>query len=172
MKKYVIMASILVGSLMPAFADSKNNPPEETVIFDTSIKERTPEASALKKIIEDAFKVSTNLKAADADYALHRSKDYVQYVDGKCLNYDEYVAHRQAIKKTVKSVQIVFHDMIFEGNKVVTRHTAHAIKNDGKEIEIQVIAIFEIRDGKIISLHELSHMTKGEKADRDLGSRK
>jgi len=171
MKKYLLMTSILASSLMPSFGEATASKSEGTLIFDASIKGGTPDELALKKVIENNFKVSTNLEATEADFALYHSKDYIQHVDGKVLNYEQYVTHRKALQKTVKSVKIVFHDMIVQGNKVVTRHTAYAVKKDDKEIELQVIAIFEIKDGKIISCHELTHLAKGERADRDLGSR-
>lgn len=171
MKKYLLMTSILASTLMPSFVEAKFSKTKETVIFDTSIKVTTPEEWALKKVIENNFQVSTNLEATEEDFARYHSKDYIQYVDGKVLNFEEYVVHRKALQKTLKSVKVVFHDMIIKENKVVTRHTAYAVKKDNKEIELQVIAIFEVKDGKIISCHELTHLTKGERPDQDLGSR-
>ena len=171
MKKYLLMTSILTSALMPSFVEATVKKPEETVVFDSSIKVSTPEEVALKKVIENNFKVSTNLKATEEDFARYHSKDYIQHVDGKVLNYEEYVVHRKALQKTLKSVKVVFHDLIIKGDKVVTRHTAHAVKKDNKEIELQVIAIFEVKDGKIVSCHELTHLAKGERPDRDIGSR-
>jgi hypothetical protein len=171
MKNYMITTMILAGIALMHPAESASFKKEETVILDASLKEGTAEEQALKGVIENNFKVSTNLKATEEDFARYHTKDYIQHVDGKVLNFEQYVVHRKALQKTVKSVQVVFHDMIVSGNKVVTRHTAHAKKNDGKQIELQVIAIFEVRDGKIASCHELTHLLKGEKSDRDLGSR-
>jgi hypothetical protein len=171
MKKYILMTTILASSLMPSLIEAKGNPQEGRVIFDASIKYGNPEALALKKVIENSFMVSTDMNATKADYARYHTKDYIQHVDGKVLNYDEYVAHREALKKTVKSAKIFFNDMIIEGNKVVTRHTAYVTKKDNKKIELQVIAIFEIKDGKIVKCDELTHLIKGERADRDIGSR-
>lgn len=171
MKKYVIMASVVASLMAPTFVEAKTSENTGNVVFDASIKVRTLEAKALKKVIEASFKSATDMNAADDSYALHHSKDYVQHVDGKVLNYEEYVTHKKAIKKTIKSLKVVFHDMLFEGNKVVTRHTAYAVKNDDKEIEVQVIAIFEIKGDKIIACDELTFMQKGERPDRDFGSR-
>lgn len=171
MKKYILMTTLLTSSLMPSFLEATANKTEGTVNFDAVIKDGTPEELALKKVIENNFKVSTNLEATEADFARYHSKDYIQYVDGKVLNYENYVTHRKALQKTIKSLKVVFHDLIIQGNKVVTRHTAYGVKKDNKEIELQVIAIFEIQDGKIISCHELTHLAKGERPDRDLGSR-
>lgn len=171
MKKYVIMVSIMASILGLTLVEAKTSNNNENVVFDASIKIKTLEAEKLKKIIEASFKSATDMNASDESYAVHHSKEYVQHVDGKVMNYEEYVTHKKAIKKTIKSLKVVFHDMLFDGNKVVTRHTAYAVKNDDKEIEVQVIAIFEIKDDKIITCDELTFMQKGERSDRDLGSR-
>lgn len=173
MKKYILMGPLLMNFLTPAFVEAIPNTHEEKVLFDSSsIKEGTSQSIKLKKIIENSFKVVTDMTATDEDYAQYISKDYVQYVDGETLNYEGFIDHMKAIKKSVKSIKILFHDMIVEGNKVATRHTAYAIKKDNTEIEVQVIAIFDIKDEKIISCNELTYMVKGEKSDRDLGSRR
>ncbi len=165
-KKYITNIAIVLAILFqPGFSAEGN------VVFDPSIKLDTPEALAMKEVIENSFRASTDMKATEEDYARYHSTDYIQHVDGKILDYNEYVQHRNNVKKTLKSVKVVFHDIIIEKNKIVTRHTAYAVKNDDIEIELQVIAIFEIKDGKIISCNELTHLAKGERPDRDLGSR-
>lgn len=171
MKKNVIMTSIVSSLLAPTLAVAKVNEPNETVIFDPSIKIKTPKASALKNVIEKAFKSLTSLNATDKDIARLHSGDYLQYTDGKTLNYEDFVNHVKALQRDIKSLKIVIHDMIFDGNKVVTRHTAYGVKKDEKEIEVQVIAVIEIKDNKFIVCHELSHLIKGEETDRDIGSR-
>lgn len=170
MKKSILLTSILATSLMPSFVEATAS---KNVLFDTpSLKEGNPKSIELKELIENVFKVVTDMKAVNEDYAQYISKDYVQCVDGEILKYNGFIDHMKALKKSVKSLTIVFHDVITEGNKVVTRHTAYAVKKNNKEVEVQVIAIFEVKDGKIISCNELTHMRKGETADRDLGSRR
>lgn len=171
MKKYILMTTLLTSSLMPSLLEATATNLEETVIFDAVIKDGTPEELAIKQVIENSFKVATDMNATEADYARYHSKDYIQHVDGKELNYDGFVAHMAALKKSLKSVKVVFHDIVIKGNKVVTRHTAYAVKKDNIEIELQLIAIMEIKEGKIVKCHEFTHLSKGAKEDRDLGSR-
>lgn len=167
MKKSLLFTSLLAASLMPSFVEAAAS---KNVLFDTpSLKEGNPKSI---EVVENVFKVLTDMKAVNEDYAQYISKDYVQCVDGEILKYNGFLDHMKALKKSVKSITIVFHDIITEGNKVVTRHTAYVVKKNNKEAEVQVIAIFEVKDGKIISCNELTHMQKGETADRDLGSRR
>jgi ketosteroid isomerase-like protein len=142
------------------------------VFLDDALKRTLPESSLLKKIILDDFKTVADMNASEADYGKHVSKDYVQKVNGETMDYQGFIDHMIALKKTVKSIRITFHEILEDGNKVVTRHTAQGVKNDNTMVEMDLIAIFEIKDGKIVSCHELTHMIKGSQKDRDLGSRK
>ena len=52
-----------------------------------------------------------------------------------------------------------------------TNHHATALKPDGSEVKMHVIAEFRVRDGKIYYCDELTHMLSGSESDKDLGSR-
>lgn len=106
-----------------------------------------------------------------ADYDRLISKDYIQVVDGNILNYDQVLKHLEVFKDTYKSITVVFHDIVVQGNKIATRHTAHAVKKDGSEIEVYVMAIYEVKDGKLFRLDELTQIKKGSQEDADFGSR-
>lgn len=125
-----------------------------------------------KQLIRDAFvNVLENPDATDATYADYFSKDYIQHVDGKTLNYDGFVAHMQTLKSVVETMKVTFEQLIVDGDKVCSVHVVDAIKKDGNEVQIKVIAYMQIKDKKIVFCDELTHMLKGEKSDRDLGSR-
>jgi ketosteroid isomerase-like protein len=125
-----------------------------------------------KAVVMNCFKtLIENQNWTKADYDKYISKDYIQIADGKSLNYDQDLAHLETLRKDCKSIKIVFHDMVAQGNKVATRHTAHAVKKDGSLVEANVMAIFEVKDGKLIRCNELTQIVKGTKEDADLGSR-
>ncbi len=126
----------------------------------------------LKKLVQKIFKECVeNMKATEPLYAQYFSKEYIQHVDGKTLNYADFVAHMKAQKQALKSIKIVFHEMIAEGNKVATSHTAYATRKDNKKIEAQIVSLFEFKDGKLVLCTELTRLEKGEESDRDIGSR-
>ncbi len=122
----------------------------------------------LKEAIQKGL---VNMNATPAEFHPYYSKDYIQNVDGKTLNYAEFLAHMDDLHKTLESLKIEFLDMLAEGDKVATRHIAHATKKDGKKVEVLVVAVFGFQAGKIISCDELTHLVKGEGKDRDIGSR-
>lgn len=112
-----------------------------------------------------------NMNSTRADFDTYYSKEYIQHVDGKTLNYAEFLAHMNDLHKSLSSLEIEFLDIVAQGDKVATRHLAYGVKKDGREIEVLVVAIFGFKDGKLVSCDELTHMVKGAKEDKDIGSR-
>lgn len=132
----------------------------------------TPMEQANKQLIQNCFRdIIENMQATEKECGQYMSKDYIQKVDGKTLTYLDFIKHVKAQKQTLKSVKIIFDDILTQGNKVATHHRAYAIKKDNTEVEAEVIAFFEIKDGKIISCKELTRLVKGQSSDQDLGSR-
>lgn len=126
----------------------------------------------IKQFIQETFlNVIENMNATEKTYAKYFSKDYIQYVDGKKLNYSDFVTHMKAQKSVMKSIKVTFKHIVAEGDKLATIHIVNGIKKDGSRIEAQVNALFQIKNNKIILCDELTHLIKGEKSDRDLGSR-
>ena|SRR3990167_2181719 len=125
-----------------------------------------------KRFVKEAFKHTIeNMDATEETYAKYFSKDYVQHVDGKTLKYNYFIAHMKSQKNVMKSAKVTFKSMVVEGDTVATVHLVNGIKKDGGIIEVQVNALFLIKDKKIVLCDELTHLIKGEKSDRDLGSR-
>lgn len=126
-----------------------------------------------KDIVRKAF------EALFEDETLHESVisryfhvDYKQYVDGKTLNYQAFVEHMLAVKKTICNSKITFDHLISENNSVCSVHTAEGTKTSGEKIKFKVIAYFEVQDEKIILCDELSHMVEGNESDRDIAARR
>ena len=125
-----------------------------------------------KEFVKEVFSNTIeNMDATEETYAKYFSKDYVQYVDGKTLTYDDFIAHMKEQKNIMKSAKVTFRHMIVEGDTVATVHLIDGIKKDGGIIEAQVNALLQIKDKKIVLCDELTHLIKGKKSDRDLGSR-
>lgn len=97
--------------------------------------------------------------------------DYTQYVDGKVLKFDDFVAHIKSLKSTVNQVKICFEHLIEDGNKVCSVHYPEAKKDNGMIIKAKVIAMFEFKGDQLILCDELTHLIEGDKEDKDLGSR-
>lgn len=165
MKK--LLFTLLIGGMciLNASADDTDEPGDpggETVAYQVNNKE------FIKEVFENCIE---NMNATEETYTRYFSEDYIQYVDGKVLNYKDFICHMKVQKSVLKCVKITFKYMVAEGDKIATVHIAEAIKKNGKKIKAQINAIFQFRDGKIILCDELTRLVEGEKADEDLGSR-
>jgi len=123
------------------------------------------------ELIRQAFKnLMENLQHDDNMYAAYFSEDYVQSVDGKIFNYQDFVSHMRSLKSLLLAVNIKFISLFGDGNKVSSIHIASGKKKNGQNFEVKVIAVFEIRDNKIISCDELTHSLTENNEDKHLGS--
>lgn len=108
----------------------------------------------------------------EEEIAKYHSKDYVQHSDGKTLDYNQFLKHIEHVKSVIAPpLEITYDTVIAEGGMVCTSHRAKATKKDGSKVEIKVIAIHKIKNGKIYQTDELSHLITGAKEDKELGSK-
>ncbi|MFK3841790.1 nuclear transport factor 2 family protein [Serratia sp. NPDC087055] len=96
--------------------------------------------------------------------------DYHQQVDGKTLDYSQFVQHMALLKQLTRSMTLVFVAVAGQGDAVLTHHLVRVEKRDGGSSLVKVLAHFTVRDGKISACDELTQLLEGEHGDRDLGS--
>lgn len=120
-------------------------------------------AMALKEVIE-------NMEAGEEVFSRYFSPAYTQYVDGQILDYNDFVQHMTIQKTLLQSATLTIEHSMAEQNKICTVHKVNAIKKNGKAIEIQVVAYFELKEGKIALCKELTHLLSGSEEDRRIGS--
>jgi ketosteroid isomerase-like protein len=125
-----------------------------------------------KAFIQQMFRDVIEPDAVD-DEALRRyfSPKYVQKVDGKTLDFAGFSDHLRAVKAAVTNVRVTFDLMMAEGDKVMDIHHVRADKRAGGQVAVRVVALFEIKDGKIVRCDEDTHLEEGAATDSDLGSR-
>ncbi len=119
-------------------------------------------------MFKDIFENPTFDEAAIDGYF---STEYIQQVDGKIINFEQFKQHVRVLKDSMKSVSAEFKTLVQEDNIVFSNHLISGLNKEDRSVEGQVIAEFTFKDGKIISCDELTRMTKGDEKDRDLGSR-
>lgn len=125
-----------------------------------------------KELITTVFqKILENPEFDEKLIGMYFSKDYIQHVDGKTLDYTGFVQHMKALKNAVSQLQITIRSMASEEDVVFTNHVAKIYKKDGKQGEGEVIAEFRIKDQQIIYCNELTRIIKGSEEDSDIGSR-
>ena len=101
----------------------------------------------------------------------YMTPDYVQHVDGKTLDFEEFVNHLGVLRREFKEVDVIVHDVAVSGNKIADIHYVTAVKHDGGIVKAKVIGFFYMRGDKVAKLDELTYLIEGDEEDRDLGSR-
>ncbi|KYD06605.1 hypothetical protein [Bacillus atrophaeus] len=87
------------------------------------------------------------------------SDQYIQVTDRKKTDINEFRDHIITLKEIVRSIELSpFYDFLFDQDKqtAVLRYTVTVTKKDGAVGEVEVIAIFELNDFKIVRCNELS----------------
>ncbi|WP_432453107.1 hypothetical protein ACRRS0_19045 [Agarivorans sp. QJM3NY_29] len=93
------------------------------------------------------------------------SKTYRQYADGHQLNYEEFYLHLKKLKNETKSLTIEFKAIAEQGSDVLTHHYVHLVKQDNSESLLEVLAHFQLQDGKITGCWESCQVISGSSSD-------
>lgn len=98
------------------------------------------------------------------------SKDYIQWVDHKRLDYEAFILHIQKLKEKVaeQNIEIITHAE--NGDIIFTHHIAKSLLKDGSFVVHKVLAEFTIQDQKIIKCDELTLLLEGNFSEKNLGS--
>lgn len=127
-------------------------------------------SSETKQLIRKAFAALADFQNSAEDVARFFSDDYVQIVDGKQLDRRGFVEHVLALRSHLSSLEIVIERIVADDASAATVHLATATRRTGETSTIKVVAFYEIRDGKIVLIDELSRVVHGSEEDHELGS--
>lgn len=137
-----------------------------------SSKEMQQQAEHNKSFVRQMFRDVIEREELDEQaIARYFSPRYVQKVDGKTLDFADFVDHVRELKRTVTNLRVTFEHMVSEGNKIMDIHRVEADKRVGAKITARVIGLWIIEGDKIVVCDELTHLEKGAPEDQDLGSR-
>lgn len=121
----------------------------------------------IEKVLKD---VVVDMDASEEIISNYFSTSYIQHVDGHTLNYSDFVQHMKLQKTILESASVSIDHCAVDGNSICTVHRVNALKKNGENIAVKVIAYYEIENGKIILCDELTHLLKGEENDQHIGS--
>ena len=99
------------------------------------------------------------------------SSSYVQVANGERLDYQGFIDHAQAVKRSLATAKVNFERIVVDGDQIADIHVLDATKKDGSALKMKVLAFYKLRDGKIVEVDELTHLVQGAEADRDIGYR-
>ena len=123
------------------------------------------------QLVQQALSQLLRPEALDADTAAQFfSPQYQQHVDGRTLNYVEFLAHLDYLKSQVQQMHLQILAIASNGNTVMTHHRVDVTRHQGTTARLEVLARFECIEGRIISCYEHSRLCDGDTQDRYLGS--
>jgi len=136
------------------------------------MQRETSEHHSKKELLQTIFKEVFASPGYDEEI-IHRyfHPQYMQTVDGKTLDLAQFCHHIQVQKQAARTISIEFKALAEDGDLVLSHHVAKGEMQDGRAVELQILAEFRFRECKIVACNELTHMLSGTQEDRDLGSR-
>jgi hypothetical protein len=149
---FLIMFATLFLQSSPAFAKNQSMTPAQMHTW-----------------IQQALHYGFNMQTTD--YTKYMSTDYVEHIDGKVFNFKQWLHHMNGLKGLMKSYTLTFDEIVAEKNQLAASYVVHATKKDGSKLDIRIIAIFKIKNGKMIYCDELTHVINGAPSDKNIGSR-
>ncbi|KAF4448639.1 mitochondrial substrate carrier [Fusarium albosuccineum] len=108
----------------------------------------------------------------DASAHLERlfAPTYTQEVDGKVLNYSEFVDHIRHLRKVITAVKVKVNQFLRDGNQLAERHTVRVEFSNKPPSEFDVFLFGTVQeDGRMLSVVETTRQTEGHDGDRNLG---
>jgi hypothetical protein len=148
--KFLAALAIFLINLAPVYASQQMTP------------------NQMRDWLKEALQYGFNMKTQD--YTKYISTSYIEHIDGKVFNFQQWLHHMSGIKDLMKSYTLTFDEIIAEGDQLAASYVVHATKKDGSKLDIRIIAIFKIKDGKMVYCDELTHVINGAATDKQIGS--
>ncbi|WP_121605153.1 nuclear transport factor 2 family protein [Virgibacillus sp. Bac332] len=101
------------------------------------------------------------------------SEQYIQVTDGVRTNMIDFTNHIVTLKEHVASMSVSpFYDFLFDKAKqtVTLRYIVHVNKKNGETGDVEVIAIFELANNKIIRCNEMTCPLSNNKELENIGT--
>ncbi|MFT9016959.1 nuclear transport factor 2 family protein [Acetobacter malorum] len=127
-------------------------------------------APASEQIIRQMFATFTDFSTSLDQLKAFLTSDYQQIVDGRTLTLDDFLTHARALREALQSLEITVERIICQEDMAATVHVARATRLSGHISTIKVIAFFQLREGRIALVDELTHVLEGNSEDKTLGS--
>lgn len=119
----------------------------------------------IRKIFADVIE---NPNYDESIYRKYFSDDYHLQNGNVAFDFQGFLDHMKAQKKHKFSIKVVFDHIVATENRVATVHRVFAERPDHTKIVTKLIAMFEIKDGRITSCDELAHVLVGNPEDKAL----
>lgn len=121
-----------------------------------------------KQLVKEAISAVLETEGAQQDYSKYVASNLMAHVDGKTFDYQQWVAHVQTVKAATKSMRVSYKAIAAERDIVSVNYMIHLVKSDGGELDLQVLEMFWLHNGKIVYVDMFSRVVSGDTADAGL----
>jgi hypothetical protein len=121
-----------------------------------------------KQLVKEAISAVLETDGSQQDYSKYVARNLMAHVDDKTFDYQQWVAHVQTVKAATKSMRVAIKAMTAEGDIVNANFVIHVVKPDGSELDMQVLEMFWLHNGKIVYVDMFSRIISGDSADAGL----
>jgi len=104
------------------------------------------------------------------DYGRYVSADFINTIDDKRFDFEQWVQHLKSIKSVVRSMKPTFDCVVSDGKNVFASYYVKSVKNDGGEIIVKDLAHFVVEDRQVIFCDELTKLIQGGDEDQNFAS--
>src|SRR5262245_13028 len=123
-----------------------------------------------KQFVIDAVIYALESRDPNMDYGRYVSKNFINTIDDKRFNFEQWIQHIKNIKSVVQSMKPTFDCVVSDGKNVFASYHVKSVKNDGSEIIVKDLGHFIIEDREIIYCDELTKLIQGGDEDQDFAS--
>jgi hypothetical protein len=121
-----------------------------------------------KQLVKEAISAVLETDGSQQDYSKYVASNLTAHVDGKTFGYQQWVAHVQTVKAATKSMRVSYKAIAAERDIVSVNYVIHLVKPDGSELDLQVLEMFWLHNGKIVYVDMFSRVVSGNAADAGL----
>lgn len=170
------ITGVPVAGELPVYQDSLSEEKMDAFLRDHSDADALGRLLAWKRTaspvqtVEKALTALLSLQHPREDADTFMDDDYEQITDGHLMNRAALADHLETLQKQCRAAAVQFLCLENLGDSVFSRHRVRVCRRDGGESSFEVMALFRMRDGKILSCTETTKQLSGPEADRDLGS--
>lgn len=107
-----------------------------------------------KRIVKDSLDVLTDKEPIEELIVSYYAPEYTQDSNGKKILYQDFLKKIKKIKNDAQSFDLTWEHLIAEKDKVCGVYTMNMTKKNGEKVGYKILALNQIKDGKIIFTDE------------------
>ena len=94
--------------------------------------------------------------------------DFTSYSDGAVMDRHQFESHLSVLHSELRSFSVRFEQIITAEDRIAAILLIDFEKTDGAKSKVKVYVFYELRDGKLCAIDEITRLISGDPEGRDL----